>query len=685
MRFAVLRRQLRVTVATLVAIPAGAKAQDVGPPEPASVSSHSAESQPSPEDGLAAELKHSILVSRFVVRFPLDEGRNGLPSPAEIERVIVRLGETPQARVRARHGLPVVERPLVELDSDPPIAYTAGAIQDICGEIVRHAREAHGLIGVFAAPDAAQVRFRPGRADDQGREVAPPSVEKDLREDDTTLTIDVAFADVQQVRSLAAGERFAGADHREDHDAHARIRRLSPLKGPASEPEIAQGPPEPPPRGDPLDRRALDRYVYRLNRHPGRRVDVAVANADSQGGAVLDYLVAENKPWTIFGQLSNTGTDSTREWRERFGFYHNQLTDRDDTLSIDFITAALDESNALLASYEAPWFDTTGLRWRLNGSASEFTAADVGQARDTFTGESWSIGGELSGILYQRDDLFVDLFAGGRYERIRVQSEVNATEGDTPVFYPYVGLRLDHATERTTTFATVALEWMTPDLAGTDPEELQELGRSEVDEEWTTFRWDLSHSTYLEPLIGGPGWEARYREGLASLAHEVAVSLRGQHTFDSRVIPQAEAVAGGLYTVRGYPESAVAGDNAIMGTIEYRLHYPRLLAPYGPDDTRPTLFGSPFNARSPSPGARPDWDLILRAFLDAARVTSNNKVVFERDDTLIGAGVGVELLLRRNLSLRFDWGWALNEVERDDGDVVEQGDHRLHVVGTLLF
>jgi hypothetical protein len=81
-----------------------------------------------------------------------------------------------------------------------------------------------------------------------------------------------------------------------------------------------------------------------------------------------------------------------------------------------------------------------------------------------------------------------------------------------------------------------------------------------VDDDWTVFKWSLDHSFYLEPLLfreaahdpDAPHWKT-------ALAHEIAFSFRGQHAFDNRLIPQEEETLGGLYTVRGYPESIAAG------------------------------------------------------------------------------------------------------------------------------
>ena len=51
----------------------------------------------------------------------------------------------------------------------------------------------------------------------------------------------------------------------------------------------------------------------RLNRQPGRRVDVAISGAGDLGLVDLDYpVVAQSrKPWYIYAQASNTGTKET--------------------------------------------------------------------------------------------------------------------------------------------------------------------------------------------------------------------------------------------------------------------------------------------------------------------------------------------------------------------------------------
>ena len=65
-------------------------------------------------------------------------------------------------------------------------------------------------------------------------------------------------------------------------------------------------------RNDLLRKNELDDYIFRLNRHPGRRVDLALSTGAEVGGVTLDYLVAENKSTYVYGQISNTGTRPDR-------------------------------------------------------------------------------------------------------------------------------------------------------------------------------------------------------------------------------------------------------------------------------------------------------------------------------------------------------------------------------------
>jgi hemolysin activation/secretion protein len=419
-------------------------------------------------------------------------------------------------------------------------------------------------------------------------------------------------------------------------------------------------------------------------------VDVAVSQADVPGGIVLDYLVSEAKPWTVYAQASNTGTKQTNEWRERIGFTHNQLTGRDDILSIDYITSGFDgSSNALVGSYDSPIPGLQRLRGRVYGSYSDFVASDVGQSLGTserFNGNQTTVGGELVANVWQHRDWFGDVFGGLRYEHIHTVNETNKAidpvggEGSADVLLPYIGGRVEHITDTTSLSTSATLSYGSVDAenkpTALTPDPLDVLGRPNADDSFFTLELAANYSFYLEPILF-PSLFRDHPES-AKLANELALSARGQTAFGARLIPQQEEVAGGLYSVRGYPESVVAGDDAVIGSVEYRWHLPRAL------DLQPTpkqVFGRPFRVAPDRPLGRPDWDLIFKGFVDAGQTINNDRMNFEQDETLVGTGLGLELQLYQNINLQAYWGVALTDVKGE----VDAGDNRFHFVFTVLY
>ena len=166
-------------------------------------------------------------------------------------------------------------------------------------------------------------------------------------------------------------------------------------------------------------------------------------------------------------------------------------------------------------------------------------------------------------------------------------------------------------------------------------------------------------------------------------AHEVALRAAGQYAFGSRLVPNYQDVMGGLYTVRGYPEAIVAGDSSVVASAEYRLHVPALLTSR---EEAGSLFGKPFRWRPQYAYGPTDWDLIARAFVDVGRTMNSDRESFEVDQTLVGAGVGLELSITRRFNVRADVGWALEGLDNADGStLVERGDVQLHFVGTVVY
>lgn len=608
----------------------------------------------------------SYPVSRFVLQYMYPHP--GHPAIELLEKTEVELGQGPDGFVRPREGIPTVRVRLADIADGPVEIYRGSAIDAVIDALLRRMNEL-GIVGVYVFVSPDDVKVTDSKQD--------PEFGQDLRpQGKTELHLEVFTGTVSQVRTLASGDRIP-FEARIDHPAHKKIIARSPVQAPAS--------PSDPERRDLIRKDQIDNYLFRLNRHAGRRVDVALTTGNDitlEDGTKLpsvslDYLVSEAKPWTAYFQASNTGTKETEVWRERFGFVHNQLTGRDDTLTLDYVTAGFEKSHAFIGSYEAPFFNAERLRWRVFGTWNEFEATDVGIANGDFSGSSWSAGGEMIWNVFQRRELFIDLVGGAKWQNVEVKNELAAATGRSDFFLPYVGLRLDRATETATTNASINFEFNIPGVAGTD-DNLNALGRNGADDSWATFQWDVTQSFYLEPLLMRRKW-LDAENGRPTLAHEVALTFKGQYAFDSRLVPTFEQVAGGLYTVRGYPESAVAGDGVIIGSAEYRFHLPRAMK-WRPEAGE--LWGKPFRWVPQQPYGSADWDLIFRGFVDVGRTIVSDAPNAEEEETLIGTGVGVEFLFKRNFNIRVDWGIALQEAESVG---VSSGSNRFSIVATILF
>ena len=111
-------------------------------------------------------------------------------------------------------------------------------------------------------------------------------------------------------------------------------------------------------------------------------------------------------------------------------------------------------------------------------------------------------------------------------------------------------------------------------------------------------------------------------------------------------------------------------------SLTHRFHLPRSL-PIRNEALRLPLLGD-FYASPQQVYGRPDWDFVLKGFIDAGRTIRNAprnglpRPLGETNDFLLGVGAGAELRFRQNLTVRVDWGQALRstpDVKRGSSEV----------------
>lgn len=584
----------------------------------------------------------------------------------------VRLAEGPDGLVAPDEGGTPITLRLSDVTPASPRRFQWSGLRAVAEHVVR-ALNQRDLIGVRVGPppDAIEPDVDPATGQVVGgADVRPPGV--------GTMPLVITTPTVNRVRVVKSGPY--AKDPRVDESPDNRIIHNSPL-APAVRSVVRQD--------------LLNDYVFRLNRVPDRHVDVALSGGDGGDAnrVTLDYLVTQVKPWQLYFQASNTGTRQTQEWRERIGYVNYQTTGNDDVLNVDYSTAGFDASHQLVLKYEAPVGRSDRVRFRAYGSYSEYTASDAGRAGADFQGDEWTAGADVVWNVAQKRDLFVDLVAGARFQHVSVDQEQAGVRGSDDFLLPHVGLEASRVRATSSTAGLVDVQFNLPSIAKTDQRDIERLGRADVDRSFVILNASLSHSICLEPLLHPGEWaRADFQDPArssrwATLAHEIGLSVRGQHAFGARLVPQLQDVAGGFYTVRGYDESLTAGDSAVVATAEYRFHIPRSFGAQ-PDPAATPLFGQPFRFAPQVPYGRPDWDVIVRAFVDAGRTFNSDRLdagrtggpVLERNETLVGAGVGVELDARDNISLRCDWGVALHHAGDND-----YGDNRFHIVGTFSY
>ena len=568
------------------------------------------------------------------------------PPTEELLRVDLALGEASDGYVGPRRGADNVWFHLADLAEGLPVRMYATGLRELNEQLVRELNR-RGLIGVYVAPHEDDIDPRSGR---------------DIRGGRAELRLVIYTGRAEGLRTYGTGSHLDVAS-RANSSRHSAIRSHSPVKAAGIDGRM---------QGDLLFREKLDRYLAYLNRHPGRRVDVSVTPTRDPGGVYLDYLVAEDRPWTAYAQWGNTGTDATSDNRQRLGFQHTQLTGRDDVLRFDYVTGDFDEVHAALASYERPLPGFARTRARVEGSWSQYDASQFGLP-DAFEGKQWQGGVALVTNLYQDNDLFIDVSLGGRYLSIEVDDEIAGTSDDGSYFVPRMGLQVERLRQTATLYGSLELERA---MSGSDPED-GALGRVELDDDWMRLVWNGGYRFFLEPLLYGRAWHNPGTPSSSTLAHEISLRTSGQHALGKRLIPQAQAVYGGLYSVRGYPQSVLAADDGALFSAEYRFHLPRSWRPRAPSDL--PLLGL-FRVAPERVYGRPDWDFVVRAFFDWAHADYSDAVGGEDATTLAGYGLGLELAYKRSFLLRFDYGIA-HFAYRD----VDRGDREAHIIATVRY
>ncbi|MCX2983412.1 ShlB/FhaC/HecB family hemolysin secretion/activation protein [Halieaceae bacterium IMCC14734] len=328
-----------------------------------------------------------------------------------------------------------------------------------------------------------------------------------------------------------------------------------------------------------------------------------------------DYFIQVQEPKRQQGLFfaDNSGTDDIGEYRVGFNYSNNGLLGYLDRFTLGFHAAEGTLSG--FSAYDFP-INTLGTRMSLLYDISAIEIIDGDLEDLNVEGDSWNAGAEIRHPFIVDPDMIVNGFATYYYKS-------SSTEFD--------GVQLFDTTVKTLSaggdvqaFTANGSWYMQHTLTFIDGEDLLEND--------DYFRYNL-RANWLH---------------LFANSHSMSVRFSGQASQDDLLPSSEQFQIGGAYTVRGYDEGLLRGDQGYTLSMEYDLPLPFLQSAVGND---------PFAGR---------WRLFT--FLDHGGVfpyKGNNKGT-NSDDFLTSLGGGITINLSERLRGRLSLGVPL--FSRDDGE-----------------
>lgn len=447
---------------------------------------------------------------------------------------------------------------------------------------------------------------------------------------------------------------------------NAKLAKKIEDKLPLSLPDPSSGYP-----GDFINSNLLNNYLHSLNRHPERRVDLEIGPTNTPGQVALDFVVTQKRPFYFYANVNNNVPKPFKRWQESVGFIHTQLSGNDDILKINASSDSIDKYYSVDASYEAPIGRSLKNRWQIYGNFNRFLSAEFALPQNLFVGTQAIFNAEFISNIAQWGKLFLDVVADLQYRHIHNKGHFLFGSATKNFLLPGIGFKCIQLKSESKIIASVSLQSTISSLFWDVRKNLDNLGRFDLSPNWGIVEAGLYGSFYLEPLF-------QKKSAVKHLAHEIVCQGQLQNAFNQRLIPQLEGILGGLYSIRGYPQSTVSGDNLYMGSVEYRFHLPAALKT-NPNATV-KVFGKTLRWAPAQPKGETDWDLIFRAFYDVGETTINQRKRFERDHLIMGTGLGLELVVWSNIFIRGDWGRALRSANG-----IPSGNNQFYFSSTIIF
>lgn len=386
----------------------------------------------------------------------------------------------------------------------------------------------------------------------------------------------------------------------------------------------------------------LQQQLAAVNR-PDRRVQPLLRPGHQPGTTEVELKVDDSLPLHANIEFNNRYSPSRApdpgDYRGAVTLRYDNLWQRDHSVSLSYLTAPghRDENEVAAAAYSLPVGGgerTLTLYGVHSKSTSDLTTSLAGTS---VLGRGDIVGLRLSDPLRTVSGVSHSLTYGLDYKRfLEDLTQFGTGVFPTPLTYwlasvQYSGIHPDTSGE---TGFGAGLSLSLRGLRNNDEQFANKRFRGQSN--FAVLRWNLQRVQHLPAKF------------------DLTARLDGQ--FASLALPSSEEyAAGGVDSVRGYPEATQIGDQGLRGMLEVRT---------------PSLLG----------GKDPWADLRLLAFLEGAQVRVLDPLPGQTTRyTLASHGLGIRFSTRSGFTVALDYAWRMKDgLTADTHGKVDKGGGRLH-------
>lgn len=390
----------------------------------------------------------------------------------------------------------------------------------------------------------------------------------------------------------------------------------------------------------------LGEDVRYANQHPSKRMELLFREGESTQTVDASLRVADEREWSGFGILRNTGGEATGDWRLSLGGQHTNLFKRDHVLNVTATTSPSahhhDDVKQFGISYGAPFYAWGGHIRALYAKSD----VDSGIIENFFDVRG---AGEIRGLSLTK---YLPRIRGKYDHQVKASVEDKHFENDirfTPsalVTPPGVGdvrsrpLGLKYSANRESASRRYGLH-------------LEYLANLSGGSDNTTEAYDkVRVDSFGSPAGARRDWNVWRFGGFGNYAFankwRLNFDLTGQWT-DQALIPGEQFGVGGLASVRGYEEREIAGDTGVALRLE-----------------------------GVAPSKRPNFN--AHAFFDYGyRDLNKPQGLLGGHDKVFSTGIGLRYSIGP-LALRLDLACPL-----EDAATTEKADFTLHTYVVVKF